>query len=174
MQFASKITALYDAALTLLYPQACTVCKVRSIESQADLPACAECWGATRMFAVGSAVCWKCNLPLGTDVLLSEEQRTALRCHLCDDEVFTAARAVGVYEGALRASVLSLKSTPHLGARLAKSLCETLMRNPLNTVTQIVPVPLATERERERGFNQATILAALSRRAIACRLMSRV
>jgi ComF family protein len=87
-------------------------------------------------------------------------------CRRCDDEPFSAARACGVYEGALRASILSLKLEPHVGARLALLLLETQQRKPLDSATRIIPVPLHSSRLRERGFNQATelgrALAALS------------
>jgi ComF family protein len=72
---------------------------------------------------------------------------------------FTAARAVGKYEGALRASVLTLKREPEVSARLGQLLLAAQQRPPLDTATRIVPVPLHAERERERGFNQATALA---------------
>ena len=87
------------------------------------------------------------------------QRREGVRCRRCDEAAYTAARAVGVYEGALRASVLTLKREAHVGARLAQLLCATQRRPPLNDVTLIVPVPLHPERERERGFNQATLLA---------------
>jgi ComF family protein len=75
-------------------------------------------------------------------------------------EAFTAARACGAYEGALRASVLALKREPHVASRLARLMFETQQRAPLKDATRIVPVPLHPERMRERGFNQAAALAA--------------
>src|ERR671920_1215854 len=83
----------------------------------------------------------------------------------CDSWAFTAARACGVYEGALRAAVLTLKHEPRVGARLARLMCEAQRRPPLDRATRVVPVPLHPERERERGFNQAAQLA----RAVAVR-----
>ncbi|MCA1817303.1 MAG: ComF family protein, partial [Acidobacteria bacterium] len=69
------------------------------------------------------------------------------------------------YEGALRAAVLRLKREPHVAARLSDLLLEAQRRPPLDAATLVVPVPLHAERERERGFNQATIIA----RSIATR-----
>jgi ComF family protein len=37
---------------------------------------------------------------------------------------------------------------------------EAQQRTPLNNATRVVPVPLHPERMRERGFNQAAVLAA--------------
>jgi ComF family protein len=89
-----------------------------------------------------------------------------VRCRGCDAESFTAARACGLYEGALRAAVLALKREPHVASRLAGLLHETFIRAPFGTATRVVPVPLHPERERERGFNQAAVLGrALAERA---------
>ena len=81
-----------------------------------------------------------------------------MRCRRCDELVFTAARACGVYEGALRASVLNLKHEPNISRRLAELLWETQKCTPLEAATQIVPVPLHPEREKARGFNQAAVI----------------
>lgn len=86
------------------------------------------------------------------------EQREDVRCHRCDGDAFTAARAVGVYEGALRASVLSLKRSPHICKKLRDELCRTQQLSPLNRGTRIIPVPLHAEREQARGFNQAALI----------------
>jgi ComF family protein len=59
----------------------------------------------------------------------------------------------------LRASILELKREPHVARRLALLLHEVQMRPPLETAALIVPVPLYADRERERGFNQASVIA---------------
>jgi ComF family protein len=90
--------------------------------------------------------------------LVSPDKREDVRCHRCDTDAFAAARACGVYEGALRAAVLQLKHEPHLSRRLFESLRSTSRAAPLNRATLIVPVPLHAEREKTRGFNQATLI----------------
>lgn len=154
-------SGLYDAALALLYPQSCAVCG-ESVETRDDGIACAACWNATRIFSEDELTCWKCGLPsLG---VVEPSQKREVRCRRCDDEPFTAARACGAYEGALRASVLALKREPHVSPRLARLLSETQAREPLNGATRIIPVPLHHQRQRERGFNQAAALGrALAR-----------
>ena len=157
MRLARKLDALCDAALALLYPQACAVCAAAGIEARADAPACEACWDQTRIFSEADRLCWKCGTPaIGVS---AEEQKAPVRCHLCDTGQFTAARACGVYEGALRASVLALKNEPHVGARLARLLGEAQRRPPLDTATRIIPVPLHPQRQLVRGFNQAQLLA---------------
>lgn len=155
MSFAGKASALYDAALSLVYPHACDVCG-SSVDARADGVACEACWHKTRIFDVADLICWKCGTPAPGSV--PEEKRQEVRCHRCDREHFTAARACGAYEGALRASVLALKREPHVAARLAGLLFATVQHRPLLHATRIVPIPLHPERLRERGFNQAVIL----------------
>jgi ComF family protein len=87
-----------------------------------------------------------------------------VRCGRCDEEAFTGARACGLYEGALRASILELKREPHVPTRLTRLLLDAQRRAPIKSANLIVPVPLHPMRERERGFNQASLLArALAR-----------
>jgi ComF family protein len=150
------LSSLYDAALALVYPQACAVCG-SSVESRHDGVACASCWRATRLFDRNDTLCWKCGL--FTEAAVNEDRRKSIRCGECDDDTFTAARACGIYEGALRASVLELKRQPHVASRLARLMLATQRRPPLNSANLIIPVPLHAERERERGFNQAVLLA---------------
>jgi ComF family protein len=90
---------------------------------------------------------------------VTEDKRQNVRCGQCDNDAFTAARACGSYEGALRAAILELKRQPHLARRLAVLLREVQRREPLNATDVIVPVPLHADRERERGFNQAVVIA---------------
>ena len=156
MGFPNRISKLYDGALSLLYPLECAVCGA-SVEARTDAPACALCWARTCIFSDEDTLCWKCGAPAAGAV--PWEKRTEARCRRCDTESFTAARSVGIYEGALRAVVLSLKREPYIAGRTAHLLCEAQRRPPLNEATRIIPVPLHRERERERGFNQAALVA---------------
>lgn len=162
MRLSDSINALYDATLALLFPHACAICGA-SVEARADIPACAECWRETRINEGGETLCRKCGArSTGT---VAPEKLQEVSCRRCDAEMFTAARSLGEYEGALRASVLALKHESHVGARLSRLLREAQMRPPLDAATRIIPVPLHPERLRERGFNQAAMLA----RALAAR-----
>jgi len=147
---------IYEAALALVYPQACAVCG-DSVESRHDGVVCASCWNATPLFHKATGLCWKCGAL--SQVSVNEDRRDRIRCGRCDDDAFKAARACGGYEGALRASILALKREPHVARRLALLLHEVQMRGPLEAADLIVPVPLHADRERERGFNQAVVIA---------------
>jgi ComF family protein len=157
MRLPSAIAShAYDAALALVYPQACAVCEA-GVESRHDGVACASCWRATRLFDENDTLCWKCGA--FTEAAVNEDRRMSIRCRKCDDAAFTAARACGFYEGAMRASILNLKRDPHVAPRLARLMATAQQREPLNSANLIIPVPLHPERERERGFNQALLLA---------------
>lgn len=151
------LTRFYDALLTVVYPQTCLVCG-GSVEERRLGIACGACWEKTRIFTGAETICWKCGaLSLGID--LPAELREQIRCRRCDSQSFTAARAVGFYENALRASVLSLKRQPHVSSHLVNLFVAAAQREPLNKATRIIPVPLHENRQRERGFNQASVIA---------------
>ena len=51
-----------------------------------------------------------------------------------------------------------------LSSHLINLLVDAAQREPLNKATRIIPVPLHENRQRERGFNQASVIAdALSK-----------
>ena len=156
MLLPPTVDLFYDSLLAVVYPQRCAVCG-DSVESRTFGVACEKCWQQTHLFTGTETVCWKCGLPSRGEV--AEEKREEVRCRRCDDDAFTAARACGLYEGALRASVLSLKREQHIGSRLRQLMVETQKQYPLSEATLIVPVPLHPKREKVRGFNQAALIA---------------
>jgi len=80
-------------------------------------------------------------------------------CRRCDHYAFTAARACGLYDRALRESVLSLKRQPKLAGKVLTLLTGIALQAPLTESTSIVPVPLHLQRQKARGFNQAMVIA---------------
>jgi ComF family protein len=155
MNLSRVANAAYDSLLAILYPQACVICR-HSVESRTLGVACANCWKQTAVFDGLETLCWKCGLPsTGT---VEAEKREQVRCRRCDEDAFSAARACGLYEGALRATVLSLKQEPHLPAEVIELLVKTQMQYPLKKATRIIPVPLHAERQKARGFNQAILI----------------
>ena len=156
---ARTFAGVRDAALTLLYPNGCRVCGA-IIESWRDGVACAACWQVIEADRLCYAPCAKCGrplLPLGVKLEITER-----RCGRCQELAFACARACGPYDGALRESVLWLKSYPHLPPRLREMLCATFaMLQTAQAVETIIPVPLHASRLKTRGFNQATVLARI-------------
>jgi ComF family protein len=105
---------------------------------------------------IDGALCDKCGAPL-FDYTVRRE-----RCGKCAAFPFSAARSCGIYSGALEASILFLKSHPHICRRLRELISRTFSNHrPALTSDIVIPVPLYRTRERERGFNQAKIIAKI-------------
>ncbi len=141
-----------DQLTSILFPQECAVCR-GSNESPANGFACETCWLETTVFSGNESACVKCGLVLGPKKTQSET-----RCWQCDSHQYDRAQAVGVYEGALAAEVIGLKTTPKLRSKAKELLLEAFDRSDLSDTTMIVPVPLSIQRARERGFNQAMVI----------------
>lgn len=156
MTLTNIANLFYDSVLALVYPQSCQVCG-DSVESQSFGIACEKCWQQTQLFTGTEILCWKCGLPSKGSI--ADDKREQVRCRRCDDDAFTAARACGIYEGGLRASILSLKREQHLAGALQQLIVDTQRRYPLSEASRIVAVPLHPEREKARGFNQAALIA---------------
>jgi ComF family protein len=152
-----SIFTLRDASLAVLYPTPCRVCGAM-IESWRDGVACAKCWQEFEKVNLSKDFCAKCGFLLQS--LPSRIEKEPRLCGRCDDFAFTCARACGPYEGALRESVLWLKTHPELSSRLREMLLATFTRfAELQACESIIPVPLHPARFAERTFNQAEIIA---------------
>jgi ComF family protein len=144
---------LYDSILTLIYPQACQICQ-KSVEKQADGFVCAECWQNTQIFTGNETLCHKCGAFLN-----DSPSNFETFCRRCDEDFYDFAKAIGGYENALLTSIIQLKHTPFVPARLANLLCEAFQNSDFQAVNLLIPVPLSKKRLSERGFNQAELLA---------------
>lgn len=88
----------------------------------------------------------------------------ALKCRFCSagGYGFDSARSYAVYEGALVRAIVTLKFeeiTP-LGSWFARRLAEVVQRGGETLAADVVvPVPLHGDRLRERGYNQAELIA---------------
>ena len=73
---------------------------------------------------------------------------------------FDEARSWGRYSGQLRKAILNLKHrlNNELGSELAIGMTDVLSVQPWK-IDLVVPIPLATHRLAERGYNQAEVLA---------------
>ncbi len=147
-----KIT---DTLLSVIYPQACQICE-KSVEMKADGVVCRACWEKTRVFSGAETLCHKCSFFLHGNPTDYETF-----CHQCDEHFYDAARAVGLYENALSASILHLKEEPFVSKNLQNLFITAFENSPFQDTNLIVPVPLSKRRFFERGFNQAGVLAQI-------------
>lgn len=105
-------------------------------------------------------LCEKCGTFLG-----ERFAPVPVYCHKCDDHHYDKAVPAGVYDSALAATIVRLKTAPDLPNRLRLLVSETVKRTDLTQIDLIVPVPLAKQRQLERGFNQAEIVARVISRS---------
>ncbi len=147
--------ALQDSLISLIYPQDCRACD-SSVDHLKFGVACSTCWAETRIFNGEEMLCHKCGAFFNESGV-----KVDLRCHKCDDHFYDRARAVGIYEKALAVSAIYLKRQPHVPSELERALLAAFDREQASSPSLVVPVPLSRMRRRERGFNQAELLAAL-------------
>ncbi len=155
------------AVLDLVYPALCPACGVALGVARRD-PLCGACWaGVTR---IGPPSCARCGLPFLTFGDDGARWPGGL-CAGCAAEppAYDYARAAAIYAGPLREAVHALKFERRraLAAPLADLIAEQCLAGLPAPVDALVPVPLGPARERERGFNQATLLAERLATAVA-------
>jgi ComF family protein len=84
-------------------------------------------------------------------------------CGSCQqgEQEFDMARSYGLYAGNLRKAILHLKfhGREYLGYRLGALLAQAWEALPEPNSAIVAPVPLHSSRRRQRGFNQAELLA---------------
>jgi ComF family protein len=151
----SLARACTDAILSVVLAPVCAACG-QPLDSPTRGPICAPCWNA--IVPITPPVCEVCGDPLPSWRALHADGRCA-RCRGRELHI-SRGRAIGAYDGALRAVIHALK---YDGRRsIAKRLAEHLAvhgRDVLNGADVVVPVPLHRSRKRARGFNQAAEIA---------------
>ena len=145
--------ALQNSLLSIVFPQECSSC-TRQVDDVDDGVACNDCWASTRVFDGSEMLCHKCGAYFDATAA-----PVPVFCHKCDDHHYSRAAAVGVYEKGLSASIIALKSTQHLPARLKAILPAAIERSGFTSADILLPIPLSKQRLIERGYNQAEIVA---------------
>jgi ComF family protein len=152
----SAISNSADAILAVVLSPSCAVCD-RLLEQPTRGPVCPACWAS--ILPLTPPLCDQCGDPLPTWRAISVPLARCPRCRRAS-RVVARARAIGAYDGALRAVVHALK---YQGRRSLARPLGRLMRvrgaDVLEGATCVVPIPLHPSRRRQRGFNQAKDLA---------------
>jgi ComF family protein len=153
---------LAESLFAVLFPSDCRVCGA-ALVNISRLPVCHECLDAMRPIEGG--VCATCGERLFSPYAVASTPNEA-RCGLCRriEPVFVRAAAYGSYESGLRELIHLLKyggvrpAANVLGRMLAEAIATLEPKFPANSVV-LVPVPLHRSRLRQRGFNQAELIA---------------
>lgn len=132
-----------DSLLDLLFPPRCAGC------GRSGFWLCPAC--ISEIEFIEPPLCSRCGLPSVEDPCLS--------CQI-DPLAIEGIRGVGYLRGPLKRAVYQFKyrQKRKLALPLADLMHQYLLENPL-PAELIVPVPLHMDRLRERGYNQAALLA---------------
>jgi competence protein ComFC len=142
------------AVASLLYPPVCTIC---SANVATDEYLCREC--ETKIPRITPPFCAKCSEPFDGAIT------TAFVCANCGHRTLYFDAAISAFRsrGIVRHIILDFKYAKHMHLRhlVARWLFAALDDERLRgrEFDLIVPVPLHPARQRERGFNQAALLA---------------
>ena len=145
----------------VIFPPRCITCG-ELLERHGPLPFCPPCLAGIRF--IRSPLCPRCGTPFPA---------TEGEDHLCGDclmmeRPYAVARSVGRYEETLLTAIHRFKyhGRTGIGKVLGKIMADFAAGMwDIKAFDRILPVPLHRKRLRERGFNQAVILASgLSKR----------
>ena len=149
---APLLRRVADSLIAILIAPDCAAC-ARPLERPTLGPVCATCWRA--VVFTRPPFCEQCGDALAT---WRVRDGTPSRCPRCrrQPSAINSARAVGAYDGSLRAILHAFKygrrqslAAP-LGALMADAAGDLF-----EGIDIVVPVPLHWRRRRQRGFNQA-------------------
>lgn len=180
--FASWAERVAATLFFTLFPADCRICGSPLIKVS-RLPVCETCLIA--LTPLQESYCTVCgealHVPAYFDRLAADRGETErleadrieveTRCLLCQrtDPPFERAVAYGSYDGELRDLIHLLKSqqvrpaAAFLGRMLAETIANLEQAMPVGTLFSskitVIPVPLYTRKQAQRGFNQAEMIA---------------
>jgi ComF family protein len=149
-----------EALASIALPAPCRIC-TRILDTGSTIPFCHDCTESLTE-TLPEPQCSQCGRPIVSAAAI--EGVSAPLCHLCRSQVyaFDFARSFGAYSPRMSRAVLLLKygNVAPLGAWFARRLGELIVRQPQGFAADVVvPVPLDRGRLRERGYNQAELIA---------------
>jgi ComF family protein len=154
----THLRGMCDALASVMLPAPCRLC-ARTLDTGGRIPFCGTCL-TTLTQPLPEPLCSQCGRP----IVSSAEGISPRLCHLCRSEVygFDVARSFGAYTPRMARAILLLKygNVAPLGVWFARQLAGLvhLQMRDLRA-DAVVPVPLDRGRLRERGYNQAELIA---------------
>jgi ComF family protein len=144
------------AALDLVFPALCPACGAALGAGRRD-PLCGVCW--TGIERIQYPRCVRC----GAAPFDAAAELAPVTCPACHEvpPAFDYARSAAQYRGRLREALHAFKfrGKRALAQALGDLVVEVCGASVTAEVSALVPVPLARDRARERGYNQAELLA---------------
>ena len=156
----SHFRGMCEALASVVLPAPCRVC-TRILDTGSPIPFCQECMEALRK-TLPEPLCAHCGRPIVSAAVAEGISRPL--CHLCRNGkyAFDLARSYGAYAPRMSRAILLLKygNVAPLGTWFAGRLANLVERLPEDLAADaVVPVPLDRGRLRERGYNQAELIA---------------
>ena len=154
---------LLAGIVDLIFPPRCITCSA-FLEQHGPYSLCPSCTAGIAF--IRSPLCPRCGLPFSA----KEEADHLCGACLVTQRPYDAMRAVGIYDRTLLAAIHLFKYRGKTGiGRILGRMMADFAASTWNgdAFDLVLPVPLHKKRLRERGFNQAVILA----REIAKRLV---
>ena len=141
---------MFDKILSFLFPSPCVVCQKPAGRNRF---VCSSCKEHLTLLKPG-ALCKTCLAPLPSGAGLCG------RC-LKNNPAYDRLVACFPYQGKLRTSLHRYKfgGRSDLHTSFAMLMCAQLLSFGCTDFDVVVPMPLSKERLRERGFNQAALIA---------------
>jgi ComF family protein len=146
-----------------LFPSDCRICGTALINIS-RLPVCPECLDA--IHPIGGLLCAICGERIFSPYALGGSESSEPRCGLCRriEPDFVRAVAYGSYESGLRELIHLLK---YGGVRPAANVLGRMLAEAISALEDqfeqpsvaLIPVPLYRTKFRQRGFNQAELIA---------------
>jgi ComF family protein len=157
-RFRLLLRSAGDAFCSAVFPAPCRICGA-TLDFAGRLPVCLECLSSFTELA--APLCSLCGRPI---LSLHVSESATILCRLCRSETydFDIARSYAFYDPPMVRAILLLKhgGVPPLGAWFARKVAEVVARDAAAfDADLIVPVPLHRARRRERGYNQAELIA---------------
>jgi ComF family protein len=149
-----RAAGLLNLFLDLVFPPRCIGC------GRVDHQICPQCRESIPWLE--PPFCARCSRPVTIPEAASLDESEVL-CEVCATEPLRleGIRAVADHAGVMRKAVHALKyeGQTSLARPLAALMVSATSKHGLYPVDGIVPVPLHPRRLRERGYNQATLIA---------------
>ena len=144
MKWEGCLIRFVESILNLIFPPRCVSC---SKTGSCFCPKCRE-----ELAYLPQPLCVKCSEPIGSGIL----------CNRCQSQKWDidGIRSVFQYEGAIRQAVIQFKyhNVKALAEPLADLIAQSLDNSSIKA-DMLIPVPSHPHRLRERGYNQAALLA---------------
>lgn len=154
----SVLDSVGDSLASLVLPAPCRICGT-GLDTSNRLPVCRGCLDSFQ--PIQQPLCRICGRPFHSAVIAIDANPL---CHLCRRGVygFDLAKSFAVYNDSMVRAITILKyeAVIPLGDWFAARLHECMACDAdLQAVDAVIPVPLDPSRLRQRGYNQAEVVA---------------